>query len=277
MIAALFFLSLMAQPEGVPEVAAEASYYFEIVEGGMQVEERWQLQNQSSREIPASALTLFIDRRAKAIRFPPKSSGAIVGTGAPSIELERPLGPNEGRTFSFSYGLQGEGQGSFEFSRSIPYTLVGAHVAFAESPGMSKTSQSPLSKRVHDAGGVRFSVWDFAAIPFGQPMAFRIDGLPSERLGPRAVSLAVAALVIFWAIWAAVTRRAPGASARKAGGPDSAKARQERLLKALELLERDRKRERIDQAQHDRRQRALLEELAVVLREAQLEEKAPAR
>ena len=131
MIASLLLLSLAAQPQGVPEVAAEASYYFEIVEGGMQVEERWQLQNQSSREIPASALTLFIDRRAKAIRFPPKSSGATAGTGAPSIELERPLGPNEGRSFSFSYGLQGEGQGSFEFSRSIPYTLVGAHVAFA--------------------------------------------------------------------------------------------------------------------------------------------------
>ena len=94
MIASLLLLSLAAQTEGVPEVAAEASYYFEIVEGGMQVEERWQLQNQSSREIPASALTLFIDRRAKAIRFPPKSSGAVVGTGAPSIRSSSRASPS---------------------------------------------------------------------------------------------------------------------------------------------------------------------------------------
>ncbi|MFO0725005.1 MAG: hypothetical protein U1E65_14595 [Myxococcota bacterium] len=269
-------LALSSQSVGDGSVIGEASITFELVEEGLQVEENWQLQNQSDAEIPAEGLVLRIDRTAKGVRLPPKSDGVEVSEADSAVRADRPLGPKQGRTFSFRY-LVPVGGSKYEFHRLIDFGLVAAHVGFVDTPGLSISSSRPLSKRVRDFGGVRWMVWDMGAVPAGSTLEFQALGLPNAGWGPRPVALAAGALILAWAIWAFRSQRAPGARARRTSGPDTAAARRERLLAALEILERDRKRERLDAAQHERRQRALLEELAVVLREAELEEKALGR
>lgn len=266
-----------AQP-GVPgtaaDVYAELTLIYEMSEKALRVQESWTLRNMSGKQVPAQALTIPMSGIRK-LRLDETATGFTAAEDNSKITASKAMG-QEDRTVAGTYELPTSGS-TLVIRRKLPFNMARARVIFEEVPGLNLSSNVTFTKRIRDLNGVKFAIWDFPGMPAGQELELRVTGLPSRQEWPRATAVLVSILILAWMIWALVAKRAPGADHAVKLGPLSARARRDRLVKAIEILKRDHDAGAIEDKRYARRHQALMQELAVVLRELDIEERQNAR
>ena len=266
-----------AQP-GVPGTAAdvygELTLIYEMSEKALRAQESWTLRNMSGKQVPASALTITLQGVRK-LRLDETATGFTAAEDNSQITAAKPMG-QEDRTVAGTYEVPTSGS-TLVIRRKLPFNMARARVIFEEVPGLNLSSNVTFTKRVRDLNGVKFAIWDFPGMPPGTELELRVTGLPSRQEWPRTAAVVTAILILFWMVWALVKKRAPGAEHAVKLGPLSARARRDRLVKAIEILKRDHDEGKLDDKRYARRHEALLQELAVVLRELDIEERQTAQ
>jgi hypothetical protein len=276
---AVLFALLLSQPSSQPAAAAggqggagdvygELTIIYELAEKVLRTQESWTLRNMSGKEVPAQAVTIDLAGVRK-LRLDDSSIGFRASDDGTRIVADRAIA-QEDRTVSGTYEVPLSGS-SLVVRRRLPFNMGRARVILEDSPGLSLSSNVTFTKRSRELNGLNFAIWDFPAMPPGQELELRFSGLPARATWPRSLAVAIAFLIAGGGAWLLRTRRVPGADHTMALGPLSGKARRDRLVKAIELLKRDLDAGKIDEKRYQRRHEALMQELAVVLREIEIE------
>lgn len=292
MSTSLLILALLAQPAGEPtsqpavpssqpaalapagpegsakDVTAELTVIYELGERVLRTQESWNLRNASGRTVPPSGLEIVMPPGTKKLRLDEGAVGSRAAEDSSKIIGEKALG-QEDRAIAGTYELGFSGS-SMVMRRVLPFGTR-ARVIMEAIPGLTLAANVEPTKRERELNGIQFFIWDFPPIEPGRELELRFSGLPSKSVWPQRAALFAAFLIILWAVFALRGAKVPGADPALAIGPLTGAARRDRLVKAIEILERDFKAERVNEKQYARRREALIEELAVVLREIDLE------
>lgn len=277
MITAIALLLAAQQPSSQPagpasgspaDVVAEVTFLFEIGEKSLGATENWNLGSQG-KTIAATALAFEIHDGAKKVKVDDKS-GFHVEEGTLRLTSNQPL--TDDRPISISYETPFSGS-KIVLRRTLPFNMSRARVVFEDLPGFRLETVPESVKRTRDLNGIKFAIWDFPSMPPGTQLELIATGLPSKPVWPKFLAVFAALAIAAWAVWALINHRAPGADAALAIGPLSGRARRDRLVKAIELLKRDFEASQLNEKQYARRHEALMQELAVVLREIEIEER----
>ena len=260
-----------AAPGGTAaDVHGELTVIFELGDGILNTQESWRLQNLSGKLVPADQLTFAMPEGVSKLRLDEETPSPFeAAPDSSEIRGKGPMGPGD-HTLAGAYQLKTDGS-SVRFRRRVPFRMGGARLILEAMPNLTLTSNVKSTKRTRDLNGVKFSIWELDPFAAGTTLDITIDGLPAKRAWPRQAALALVALIIAWMLWSLTSGKAPGAQAKARLGVLSAQARCDRIVRAFEILEADHADEKISDQQHARRKKALLKELAVALRESELE------
>lgn len=259
-------------PQGTAsDVYGELTLLFEISEKALGTQESWTLRNASGKTIPADQLQMVMPAGSKKLRLDEASTGFHAAETGDRITADKPMG-QEDRTLAGTYEVPITGS-DMVIRRTLPFNMGRARVIFEELPGLTVTSNVEGVRRSRDLNGLKFAIWDFGAMKPGSEFELRIQGLPTQRHWPRNVALILGALIVGWAIRALRTGEVPGANIAAAIGPLSGRARRDRLVKAIEIVKRDFEAGKLNDKQYARRNEQLMQELAIVLREIEIEER----
>ena len=252
------------------EIYGEFTVIFELGDGSMNTQESWRLRNDSARTVAPSETRVPVPAGARKLHADEEGGPFVAEPDSSAFKAKRALGPGE-HSVSGAYVLPVDG-GTVRFSRRVPFNMGGARLILEESSGLALSSNVKATKRSRDLNGVKFAIWDLEAFAPGTQLDIEISGLPSRSTLPRSIALGAIALILLWMIWALKTGTAPGAQATAPLGVLSAKARTDRIMRAVELLEAALAAEKITSEQHERRKKTLLKQLASTLRERSLEQ-----
>jgi hypothetical protein len=267
--------AIAGAPGTARDVAAEVTLIYEHSDRELRTQESWTLRGAAGKAVPASELHIPLGSGTKKLRLDEGVQGFRASEDATRILADRALGP-EDRTVAATYAIPLSGS-ELVIRRKLPFSMVRARVITEATPGLQMSSNIEATRRDRDLNGITFAIWDFPAMPAGDELELRFSGLPTRVTWPRTLAMVVAGLIIAWAIWALRTGRAPGREEVLALGALSGKARRDRLIKAIEILERNLKEEVVTEKVYQRRHQALMQELAVVLRDIELEERQQRR
>jgi len=253
------------------DLASELTMFCEATETGLRVEESWSVKSFAGRSVPIGELTIPLPAGAKRIHVSPESKGFAMGTDGQSVVATTPLEIGETRKLQLQYDMAATGE--VDITRTLPFALDQARVILEDAPGVVLGSTEPLVRTERTVNSVAFVLWDLKDVAKGRTMTLSWKGLPAHARWPRSLALALIAGIVALAIYAVRSRNAPGAdpTAAKAMLPLSGTSRRERLVRAVELVDRDLTDGKLDADQHARRRAALVSELAVVLRDIELE------
>lgn len=224
------------------------------------------MQNVGPGPVPASALVFPLGSRVRRLQLDEDTEGFSANDAGSIVRATRDLRPGPGG-FAGSYLLDFDGAAAV-LERTFPVPVGGGRIILEDIPGLTVDGSTAFESRARDLNGLTFRIFDFGGLEAGHRFRVRISGLPSRSALPRQVALALSALAFLWML-AAVLRK-PSGTLTPVLGALSAEARREQLLRALELLEEDRRAGRIEGKKHERRQKALMADLAAVLREIEL-------
>lgn len=270
-------LAAVAQGRPVDSVSSEGTLYLEANEQGLQAEESWAMRNLGSVPVPAADLVIQLPPQITQIRAEgDASTGMEVGKDNRSLRGTAPLPPGETRTVTVRYMLP-LASSTMELTRIAPFSVGRWRLIIEDQPGLALAASEKVVKSDRELNGVRFDIWELSEIVPGKVVTLTLSGLPVRSHLPQYIALVAGALVLAWAVRAVA--RSKSALSAKAGAqktaavvtPLSGVARRERLVRAVELLDADHAQGKLDAEQHARRRRALVGELAVVLRQIDLE------
>lgn len=245
-------------------LAAQVTMIVEIDEHHLKVQENWQMRNPGAGVVKSSNITFDLGSKVRRIQMDESATGFAHVEGEKTIRATRDLGPGV-HGFAVSYLLDLDGS-TARFSRRFPVSVAGSRLIVEDFGGLETSGATPLSTRSRDLNGLSFRIFDFS-VAKGEALDVTLMGLPSRSAWPRRVAVALAALAFIWMV---VSLLRPGHDRRAVQGALSAEARREQILRALELLEEDLDEGRIESKKHEKRRKALMGELARVLREAEL-------
>lgn len=267
-------LALVAQAAEV--ASADGTLYFEANEQGLQAEESWAIRNVGSAPFPAERLVVSLGPEATSVHMEGDgSTGFALADDRRSVRATAPLPPGETRVLTLRYGVKLEGT-RLSITRSLPFEISRARVILEDRPELTVGSSERVTRSTRELNGVNFAIWEMTGVPAGKRLELDLAGLPVRPIWPQGLALVAVAGVLVWAVGA--LRRGRPARASAAGGgmqpvvtPLSGAARRERLVRAVELLDAEHAEGKLDDEQHGRRRRALVGELAVVLRDLALD------
>ncbi len=279
----LLLAALLAAQSPVDSVSSEGTLYLEASENGLQAEESWAVRNLGGVAVPAASLVIQLPPGISQIRAEgDASSGFQIGPDNRTIQGTAPLPPGETRVVTVRYMLP-LGSSKLSLARTAPFSVGRWRVILENQPSLSLSSNLKVVRSERELNGVQFVLWELTEIAPGTRVDLTLSGLPTRSHLPQGLALLAGALIIGWAASRSSGTRARAASAvhgkRAAGAPVAplaGAARRERLVRAVELLDQDHAQGKLDAEQHARRRRALVAELAVVLRQIELESSAPA-
>lgn len=251
-------------PAGPGVLQGQVTLIAEIDEHHLKVQESWQIRNPTGGTVAPESVVFDLGSDVRRIRIDENVVGFAHVEGETVIRATRGLGSGT-HAFAVSYLLDLDGD-TARFARSFPIPVTGGRLIVEDLDGVRASGSTSLSVRNRDLNGLSFRIFDFA-VPGGTPFDVVLRGLPSRAAWPRAVAVALSAMAFIWMV---ISVLRPGGDARLVKGALSAEARREQILKALELLEEDQREGRIEGRKYEKRRRALMDELARVLRELDL-------
>lgn len=278
MSASLLLLALMAQPSSQPssqpalksggtgrDVNADAIIMVDIEESSINMQESWTLTNNSGKAINPEHLRIPVGA-ARLLRVDEDIPGFEADKDSSGVTATQGMGAGS-RSVSFAY-LKDTSGTSVKIRRRIPVNITKGTIIFPLIRGLSLSANHPVNERTADMNGRSFLIYDLANIPAGHELEMTVDGLPSHATWPRLVSGGAMLLVLLWM----GLQLGEGRRKKKeiVFGAMSPLARRDRIVKAIELLERDYERETIKEKKYRRRYEELMTELAAVLREIEL-------
>ncbi|MBI2376212.1 MAG: hypothetical protein HYV07_19620 [Deltaproteobacteria bacterium] len=252
------------------DLTAELTMVVEVEEDRVNVQETWTFHNTSGRAI-ADRLSIDLPSGARRLNLDEKITGWKGRDNFTGIDSTAPI-PSGDTQLDAIYQLSAKGS-AINVQRRIPIQLNAMRVIAEELPGIALTSSLKPARRKRDFNGIAYAIWDFSPISSGVSLDVRIAGLPSREGWSKLAALGACALTVLWAIFAVVTGKAPGAG-REVLGPLSPRARRDRVIRAIELLEQDRREDKVTDKKYSRRHEELMQELASTLREIDLEDEA---
>jgi hypothetical protein len=254
------------QPGGTAaDVAADVTFILEIDEKVLRVQESWNLTNQSGKLVEKDHLRFPLPADTRRVNLDEDVRGFKAADDSSEIYATEAMGRGT-KTFSGAHMIDFSGD-SVLVRRRIPVGVSTARIIVENVEGLEITSNVQFDKRVRDLNGLQFQVLGFAPMPPGTTLELKLEGLPSRTTWPRRAAIAAVVGIVLWAIWA-LGRPASESSAKL--GPLSAQARRDRIVKAIELLERDLAEEKVTPKKYERRHEELMAELAAVMREIDL-------
>lgn len=266
-----------SQPGAVTQdlggVSAQVTIIHELGDQSLRTQESWAIANHGGASIDPKLLTIEFPR-IRLLKLDEDVQGFEASDDRQTVRATRPLPPGTG-SVSGAYILD-TARGTATYRRRFPVEVEVLRVILEEAPGLSLVSNVEATRRSRDLNGIKFAIWDFARIPAQQEVNIEIRGIPYKPTWPSRLTLGLAALIVLWALYALRTGQVPGTGLGGGLNPLSAAARRERILRAIELLDRDLSQEKVSDNRYRRRHEELTRQLAVVLRELDLENQAAA-
>jgi len=280
MSAAALALLLLAQPASQPasqpnlpgggraaDVTGTVTVILEVDEHRLKTQESWSLSNASGKSVAPSELVFELPDGSRRLALDEDVPGFVAAEDGSRFFADRPLGAGV-TTVAGAYMWDFDGDTAVA-SRRVPVNVNGMRLIIEDIDGLNLTSNLEFQRRVRELNGLNFAIFDFSPLKAGQRWELRISGLPSHSTMPRTVATAAAIAIVIWAVLALVKRED---SEEQTYGPLSARARRDQIVKALEILERDRAAEKVKPKRYERRHGELMASLATVLREIELAE-----
>lgn len=252
-------------------VSAQITIIHELGDQSLRTQESWAIANHAGASIDPKLLTIEFPR-IRLLKLDDDVQGFEASEDRQTVRATRPLPPGTG-SVSGAYILD-TARGTATYRRRFPVEVEVLRVILEEAPGLTMVSNVEATRRSRDLNGIKFAIWDFARIPAQQEVNIEIRGIPYKSVWPSRVTLALAALIVLWAAYAIRTGRVPGTGVAGGLNPLSAAARRERILRAIQLLDRELAEEKVTENRYRRRHEDLTRQLAVVLRELDLESQA---
>lgn len=254
----------------ITDLYAELTVIYELGDNSLRAKESWRFRNEGAFQLSPELFQITLPAGTRRTRLDENSapftlSGSTLGLSAPLMPGEHSLG------LTYEIPLS---RGSADIQQYFAFRMGGVRIIMENMPGLQLNASVQASKRTRDLNGIVFAIWDLSPFGPGQEMKVDISGLPTKQTWMRDVTLAACVLILLWMIIALVkpSKNDEVPAFAKHQNIMSASARRTRLLDALEALREDLANDVIEQKQFDRRQKALLKELAVTLRQSELEQ-----
>lgn len=245
------------------DVQADLTVIYEIDEHHLKTQESWSLSNTSNKRIEPGALVFVLPENTRRLRLDENTPGFAAPDAGGRFFATAPL-LDGAHGIGAAYLTDFEGA-SVTVRRRTPVNLRSVRLIIQKVPGLRFSASMPHQSRDRDLNGLEFAIFTLGPIPAGDAFAYTFDGLPAQSAVPSYLALALCLGMVAWMVFSLLQPRPKPAHTM---GVLSAEARRDRLLKALELLERDRAENKIEPRRYARRHEALMSELADVLREA---------
>lgn len=246
------------------DVSGTVTWIYEVDEKTLRVQESWSFTNQSGRLVGKEHLRFPMPEGTRRVNLDEDVRGFKAAENGSEIFATEAMGRGT-KTLSGAHMVDFSGSTAI-VRRRLPVKVEGARLIVENIEGLEVTSNVQFDKKVRDLNGLEFQVLNFAPMPPGT-FEIRLEGLPSRTTLPRQIALAMVLAIIGWAIWAL---RRPGSDAPSKLGALSAQARRDRIVKAIEILDRDLAEDKVTPKRYERRHEELMTELAAVLREIDL-------
>ena len=254
----------------ITDLYAELTVIYELGDNALRAKESWRFRNEGSYQLTPELFQITLPAGTRRVRLDENSapfnlSGTTLGLASPLPPGEHSLG------LTYEFPLSG---GSADIEQYFAFRMGGVRIIMENMPGLQLNASVQASKRTRDLNGIVFAIWDLSPFGPGQEMKVDISGLPTKQTWMRDLTLAACVLILLWMSFALLK----GAPASTEGivthqqNLMSASARKARLLDALDALSEDLDQNVIEKEQFDRRQKALLKELAITLRQHELEQ-----
>ena len=246
------------------DVQGDLTLIFEIDEHHLKTQESWTLSNSSGKQIEPRQLVFVLPEQTRRLRLDDNIKGFTAPEAGRRFLATQPLqAGNHGIGAAYLTKLNGD---SVTIQRRIPVNLRTTRVIIENVSGLKFSSSIPHESRVRDLNGLEFAIFTLGPIPAGGTLEFSFDDLPSNSTAPAYIALAMCFALVGWMVFALFQ---PAPRNVQTMGVLSAEARRDRLVKAIELLERDRAEDRIKPKRYTRRYEELMTDLADVLREVE--------
>lgn len=254
-------------------VSAQITIIHELGDQSLRTQESWAISNHGSSSIDPALLTVEFPK-IRLLKLDDDVQGFEASDDRQTVRATRPLPPGTG-ALSGAYILD-TARDTASYRRRFPVEVEVLRVILEHAPNLSLTSNVEATRRDRDLNGIKFAIWDFARIPANQEVSIEIRGIPYKPVWPTQLTLVLAVLIVLWAAYALRSGRVPGSELSSSLTPLSAAARKDRILRAIEILDRELEGQKITENRYKRRHEDLTRQLAVVLRELDLEPQAAA-
>ena len=244
------------------DVQGDATVIYEIDEFQLKTQESWTLANSSGKLIDSSELVFDVPNGTRLFRLDEDVQGFKAQDDGSRFFATEPL--KGGTTVVSGAYLTGFNGDSVTVRRSTPVNLRTLRLIIQNVSGLKFSSPLPHDRRMADLNGLEFAIFTLGPIPAGSSIAFTLEGLPTHSTLPAYLALALCVGVVGWMLYALSQ---PRSRPMRTMGVLSAEARRDRLIKALELLDRDKAEDKIKPRRYAQRYDELMNELADVLRE----------
>jgi hypothetical protein len=254
------------QPGGTAaDVSGTVTWIFEVDEKVLHVQESWSLTNDSGRLVEKDQLRFPLPEDTRRVNLDEAVRGFKAAEDGTEIFATEAMGSGT-KTISGAHMIDFSGDTAV-VRRRIPVRMASARLIVENIDTLEVSANVEFDKRVRDLNGLTFQVISFAPMQPGSTLELRLEGLPSRTTWPRRAAVLAVLFIVGWAFWV-MRRPAPEGSAKL--GPLSAQARRDRIVKAIEILERDFAEEKVNEKRYERRHEELMSELAAVMREIDL-------
>jgi hypothetical protein len=199
-------------------------------------------------------------------------------SGAGLLEGGSPLATVKGRrvtiagtlpsgvtTVPVAYRIESWGE-TWTLSQTFPLPIVDVALVVQKLGGMRLTSPSAPTVRDTQLQGTAFIMGTGASVPTGTPLQLTVTGLPHRSRVPVYVTLAIAAGLVAWGAWMAISQSAAAAAAEAARRREL-EGRRDRGLSALAALERRHAARVLDEDDYIEERRSLVADLERVYSE----------
>lgn len=239
--------------------SADLTVVVDLKEGALQVQESWMIRLDEG--VGPGDMILPLPDGAGSVAQPQDQQGWSFDASRGQVVNQIPL--ESGRTHIFyNYDLPYSSP-DLTLRRDQPAVLVqGFRLAVPQIDGLSVRTDAPASRSNRELSGVPFELVDVLN-PFQGRASFSADliGLPVRALWPRWFAVILCGALVLLTVYLVVT----SSRARSAADRPELRARKERLMQAIQILEQDRS--SMEDKAYDRRRNELLGDLADVLRQ----------
>lgn len=248
------------------DVSARVTIIYELDETSMRAQESWSLSNSSGKSVDPNSLVFTLPGQVRRLELDERTSGFQVT--ANQVRATQPLNPG-GKELGLTYAFDAPGD-TLHLQRPTPVNIDAGRLIMEQVSGIKLEANVPFTSRTTNLNGIEFIIFDFGGVPAGGALDLKVTGLPSKATWPRNLAVLLSLGLVGWTAYVLLNQRILKAKVAPPLGALSAQARRDQIVKALEILERDRTGDAVKDKRYQRRHAELMQELAAVLREIEI-------
>jgi len=237
---------------------ADFNVFVDLGEGHLKIQESWMFR--FDRPVAAGDLSLPLPDGARSVRQPEDQQDFAFDDSAGRMVNRTDLAAGSARIF-YDYQIPyGDPDVTLRWQQP-DVQVMGLRLAVPKLDSLDVQTPSPGSRSERELDGVPFELIDILQ-PYraGPTFTLGLTGLPVRTTWARWFAVGVSGLLVLGTLVVLTSAR----SARARAVRPELRARKERLMQALQIL--DEERASMDEPAYDRRRNELLTELADVLR-----------